>query len=754
MKLISLYIENFGGLHRFFLDFEAGITALMQPNGFGKSTLAEFIRAMLYGFPRRSKTLEKSRRQKYTPWNGGQFGGNLVFEQEGRRYRIERTFGANPKGDTFSVIDLASGRKSTRFSEEIGQELFGLDGDSFERSIYLPQLREGGSLATASIQAKLSDLVEDSSDVMGFDRAMASLRAQRSALIPYRGSGGKAAETAAHITRLQLQLEALQAREQLLWDKQEEALQAQQAAENTENRLAELGVRMQNASRQEAEQLQRRQYAQLCSRYSETEEVLRVFRKKYPRGWPREDALHRAELAWMRLEQSGEPPMQAGKLPSRQQLDHCRELCAEHEKLQLRLHALEGRAAELARDAARQGEDGGNRFSKGPLVMMLLGAAAAAAGAALGFLLHDRFGWLVSGIGAAVLLAGLTAAWIQGAKRRAFQRELHRQNRLAADELSQLHGQLEALRAESGKYRREITAFFENSGLTVPAGQAAAALAELERRLLQSERQADENCADRALLQRFFAELGIRDAPGALQQLREDMAAQQAAQTLSDTLKAQIADMEAVCGQTLFAEEAATEDLQQLQQQEQLLRTELNDVTTRMLRAQETVRRLREELSVLPAVREELEQAQRQLVEEREKARLLDETMNFLQQARENLSTAYMGTIRARFGHYLAMLGSGEENYLVDSDLQVQLQRLGQAREIAYFSAGQADLVMLCMRLALADALFREQEMFLILDDPFVNLDDAHMEQARLLLRRLASERQILYLTCHSGRSV
>ena len=61
---------------------------------------------------------------------------------------------------------------------------------------------------------------------------------------------------------------------------------------------------------------------------------------------------------------------------------------------------------------------------------------------------------------------------------------------------------------------------------------------------------------------------------------------------------------------------------------------------------------------------------------------------------------------------------------------------------------------MLCMRLALVDALFQNQKMFVILDDPFVNLDDAHTTQARALLRKLAQQRQILYLTCHSSRSV
>ena len=207
MKLISLYIENFGGLSGYGLQLEPGLNTIREPNGFGKTTLAEFIRAMFYGFPRKAKTLEKSKRQKYAPWNGGQYGGNLVFEHENRRFRLERTFGTTPKGDTFTLIDLTTNCKSNRFSSEIGEEIFGLDAESFERSAYLPQLKEDGSLSTDSIGAKLSNLVENSGDIGSFDRAIDALKARRSALIPYRGSGGTVAWADTMVSQLQAQLE-------------------------------------------------------------------------------------------------------------------------------------------------------------------------------------------------------------------------------------------------------------------------------------------------------------------------------------------------------------------------------------------------------------------------------------------------------------------------------------------------------------------------------------------------------------------
>ena len=51
MKLVSLYIENFGGLSQYSLEFSEGVTVIAEPNGFGKTTLAEFIRAMFLRLP-------------------------------------------------------------------------------------------------------------------------------------------------------------------------------------------------------------------------------------------------------------------------------------------------------------------------------------------------------------------------------------------------------------------------------------------------------------------------------------------------------------------------------------------------------------------------------------------------------------------------------------------------------------------------------------------------------------------------------
>ena len=741
MKLVGLYIENFGGLHQYALDFEAGITSLIQPNGFGKTTLAEFIRAMFYGFPRKSKTLEKSLRQKYTPWNGGSFGGNLTFAYQGQCYRIERTFGANPKGDTFAVIDLDTGRKTNRFPEEIGQELFGLDAESFERSAYLPQLRETGDFLTASVQAKLSDLVEESGDVANYDKAMAALRAERSALQPYRGSGGSVAETAANISRLQLRLDTLYAQETRLGEVQETAARQRQTVERVQKELADLGQRLREAARREGDILRRRQYEQLCARHSGAEAAAHDIRQKYSGALPQEDGLRSAELAAERLKQSREETRKQPCL-SRSQLEECRRLWAEYEMLQSRLCAPELPEEEKT---VRQGK----RRKGLSAALMMFGAAAMAAGVTVPFP-SVWLAWAVLALGAAAVLTGLTAVCVRSVKGR-------RYRKAEAEKRLQRQQETKALGRRVDFCRKQMAVLFASVGLSAQPERYGDTMAELERRISRKTSQEREEQADVQLLQAFFAPMGLElpmDIHGALLQLREDLRAVQNAQTLAQALAEQITVMEETCGEMLFEEDPEEDDLQRLQQQETGLREEMTAATTRMLRSEQEARQLQDVISAIPAVREELQAAQQRLTQQRETVKLLDATMEFLQQARENLSTAYMGTIRSRFGYYLSKLEGGDGEYLVDSQLRVQPERQGQTRELAYFSAGQTDLVLLCMRLALVDALFKNEEMFVILDDPFVNLDDEHMEQARRLLPQLASQRQMLYLTCHSGRAL
>ena len=61
-------------------------------------------------------------------------------------------------------------------------------------------------------------------------------------------------------------------------------------------------------------------------------------------------------------------------------------------------------------------------------------------------------------------------------------------------------------------------------------------------------------------------------------------------------------------------------------------------------------------------------------------------------------------------------------------------------------------MVNICLRMALVDAMYKEEKPFLVMDDPFVNLDKEKMELAKGFLRAISKEYQVLYFTCHESR--
>lgn len=165
-----------------------------------------------------------------------------------------------------------------------------------------------------------------------------------------------------------------------------------------------------------------------------------------------------------------------------------------------------------------------------------------------------------------------------------------------------------------------------------------------------------------------------------------------------------------------------------------------------------TLRTLYRQLDEIPAKTDEISVLTARIREENRQADLLDAAMQFLAEAKDSLSARYSGPILRRLSHYVNRLSEAENRLYLDTDLNVEISRSEQRRSLQYFSAGQKDTVMICLRLALIDSLFRNEKPFLILDDPFVNLDDRHIRKALDLLQTLSSETQIIYMTCSSAR--
>ena len=190
MKIIECYIENFGKISDQKFNFTSGLNTVLGENGSGKTTLSVFIKVMLYGMSDTKKlSLDENDRRRYLPWQGGVCGGSLTFELGGRVYRIERTFATKASEDTYRLFDVALGRDSSDFAEPLGEALFGIDAEGFERTVFLSEKNLSPKSDNKSISAKLSNLVGSDCDIGVMDNALKALEERRKFYHKKGGSG-------------------------------------------------------------------------------------------------------------------------------------------------------------------------------------------------------------------------------------------------------------------------------------------------------------------------------------------------------------------------------------------------------------------------------------------------------------------------------------------------------------------------------------------------------------------------------------
>lgn len=153
------------------------------------------------------------------------------------------------------------------------------------------------------------------------------------------------------------------------------------------------------------------------------------------------------------------------------------------------------------------------------------------------------------------------------------------------------------------------------------------------------------------------------------------------------------------------------------------------------------------------ALQNELAESEERLAEYKRRYSVLVKTKEFLELADFRLKEKYLRPIRESFLSYSALLERAlGETIVIDAYFDVRFVHGGIERSEEHLSAGQRSICALCFRLALIDNMYAEEKPFLILDDPFVNLDGEHLQKVKALLAELAKNMQIVYFSCHESR--
>lgn len=317
MKLLRCHIVNYGCLHDFSFDFTDGINVIKQPNGWGKSTFASFLCAMLYGLESTTRrNLLDNERKHYRPWQGGNFGGWLEFEVSDRQYRIERFFGQKEREDTFKLYDLKTMQLSQDYTKETGFELFSMDKAGYLRSIYVPQGKTTSGY-NDTLAARLARLTQAADDINAYEQSMDKIDAALRFYVK-TGKRGEIARLEQEAVSIQQQLSEAKAARNQLADNTSRLSLLNQQKQQLHQQLLDIKKQITDNTRREIQT----HHALLCQQLSQKELELEVMEDFFHDQLPEEDDINAYLQSCSHLSQT-EQEQQIKAFTSDQTQDFC-----------------------------------------------------------------------------------------------------------------------------------------------------------------------------------------------------------------------------------------------------------------------------------------------------------------------------------------------------------------------------------------------------------------------------------------------
>lgn len=133
MKINKLSIGDFGKLSDVSITLDPKITVISGKNEAGKSSIASFIKYMLYGFSgSRSSSLSENEKKKYMPWEAESCNGEMLFTSaEGKQYRAARKTAAKSQSVVFDSQEMPTDILCA------GEHFLGVDESCFKKTAFI-----------------------------------------------------------------------------------------------------------------------------------------------------------------------------------------------------------------------------------------------------------------------------------------------------------------------------------------------------------------------------------------------------------------------------------------------------------------------------------------------------------------------------------------------------------------------------------------------------------------------------------------
>lgn len=141
MIIREVNIKSFGKLQNRTFTFSDGINVIYGENEAGKSTLQQFIKAMLFGLDKKRGRALEDEYQKYEPWDSpAHFAGSLVFETGGQKFLLERNF--YHKENTVRLINIGDLEELSVEKGDLAMLLGNVSKSAYENTYCISQAKQ------------------------------------------------------------------------------------------------------------------------------------------------------------------------------------------------------------------------------------------------------------------------------------------------------------------------------------------------------------------------------------------------------------------------------------------------------------------------------------------------------------------------------------------------------------------------------------------------------------------------------------
>ena len=781
MRLISCDIENFGKISNRHFEFTDGCNVICEENGWGKSTLAAFIRVMFFGFENPNARDEiNNERRRFTPWQGGVYGGKLVFEAEGHRYILSRTFGAKDKDDKFSLRDYETNLETEDFSADTGIDLFKLDGKSFARSVYIAQ-NDCDTGITDGINAKLGNLAENTDDINNFEKVDMKFKDMLNSMSPTRKTGSlhklkkEIAEVEQHIRQGEIidksLMENLELRniEKQRYDELKKVQEQLQADKAQLSRIKDMLVL-------------KEKYLGILGEYKEWKRKLESAEQFFNGDVPEYNVVqthlknvaiiqnNANEIARCRMSDSEIDKLNIYKelfkngIPTQEQInEYVSKWNIRTDKknmLSIKRDNLEFKRSMLAEQSKK------NSIKNNLLTVIIAGVVLLLTG--IGVLFIQRI------VGIIMLTTGVMAVACGAVL-------YSRNNSIGSKDEpdTDLEGEEAKLLKDEefiGATQEELRKFLQMYGYIYDEYYVANNLSELQsktdeyQKLLEREKENlllanDEEIKTTqgeidVFIRKYYNIISydVNDVSGFLYEIKSNLQRYQECRREFERLDSIRKNFEArhdIDSIMNISDNSDLNSMENLDGQLNVISSDLETVHKNILDYTTRLEKLQIERDEISVEEERLVELKALFNREQLKYRLAMKSKELLGVAKVSFTRKYMGPITKGFDKYYNILtGKSADEYLIDANGDITIEELGLPRSKEYFSTGYKDLIGICMRMALIDAMYKEEKPFVIFDDPFVNLDEEKTIGGMELLKMIGKEYQIIYFTCHNSRII